>query len=280
MFIDTHTKALIQLALTEDLGRGDCTTESIIDGSAIAKAIVLIKESSRIAGLPIVQRVFEDVDPGLDVTMLANDGDEVEGRAAVCVVTGKAQSILSAERTALNFLARLTGIATRTREAVRLLDGTGAALLDTRKTTPGWRSIEKYAVKVGGGRNHRYGLDDMVLIKDNHIAMAGDIREAVRRARQHAALSQKIEVEVDTLEQLEIALESGADMILLDNMDTETLREAVRIAAGRVPLEASGNMTLGRLREVAETGVNYISMGALTHSATSVDVGLDLEPVR
>ncbi|GGJ11940.1 nicotinate-nucleotide diphosphorylase (carboxylating) [Alicyclobacillus cellulosilyticus] len=270
-------QALIQLALAEDIGRGDATSAAVLPPGTAARAVVLVKEDARVAGLPVVAAVFHAVDPGVVVTPLVAEGADVAAGTAVCRVEGDAIAILGAERTALNFLARLTGIATLTRSAVAQLAGTKAKLLDTRKTTPGWRYLEKYAVRVGGGMNHRFGLDDMILIKDNHIALAGGVRAAVARARAHAGLAQKIEVEVETIDQLREALASGADLILLDNMDLATMRQAVAEAAGRVPLEASGNMTLDRLAAVAATGVDYISMGALTHSATSIDVSLDVE---
>lgn len=279
MFLGSHTRQLVQFALAEDIGRGDCTTDYIVKPGTKAEGTLLIKESARVAGLPLVEYVFHAVDPDLIIHTHVADGFDVEARMAVCTVTGSAASILQAERTALNFLARLCGIATGTRAAVRLLSAYDAQLLDTRKTTPGWRSLEKYAVAIGGGHNHRFGLDDMVLIKDNHIEMAGGIEAAIRLAQVSKALSQKIEVEVDTLPQLDIALGCAVDMILLDNMDLETLKEAVARTNGRVPLEASGNMTRERLRDVAATGVNYISMGALTHAAQSIDVSLDLKQI-
>lgn len=277
MFLGLHTHQLVQLALAEDIGRGDCTTEYIVKPGTKAEGTLLIKESARVAGLPLVEYVFHAVDPDLIIHTHVVDGFDVEARTAVCTVTGSAASILQAERTALNFLARLCGIATGTRGAVQLLSAYDTQLLDTRKTTPGWRSLEKYAVAIGGGHNHRFGLDDMVLIKDNHIEMAGGIEAAIRLAQSSKTLSQKVEVEVDTLPQLDIALGCAVDMILLDNMDLETLKEAVVRTNGRVPLEASGNMTRERLCDVAATGVNYISMGALTHAAQSIDVSLDLK---
>jgi nicotinate-nucleotide pyrophosphorylase (carboxylating) len=276
--LTSSVMSLIQLALAEDVGRGDCTTNPIVPDSLTATATLYIKQPARVAGVPVVEAVFRAFDPDLQLAPLVTEGTDLSGTMAVCRVSGRARSILSAERTALNFLARLSGVATQTREAVRVLSGTRAKLLDTRKTTPGWRTLEKYAVRVGGGVNHRHGLDDMVLIKDNHIALAGGVAEAVRRVRAELGVARKIEVEVDTLEQLRTALQLGVDMILLDNMDIPTLKEAVAITGGRVPLEASGNVTLERLRSIAETGVDYISMGALTHSAVSVDVGLDVEP--
>lgn len=276
MHINPHTKQLISLAIEEDIGRGDCTTEYLVPEHLMASGEVVVKQAACIAGLPLLRYIFHAIDPKLQIHFLVTDGEEVSARTIICTVEGSAHSILQAERTALNFLARLSGIATTTKEAIRCLTGTSTKLLDTRKTTPGWRAIEKYAVRIGGGQNHRFGLDDMVLIKDNHIAVCGGVAEAIQRAKAQVSLSQKIEVEVDSLEQLDIALEFGADLILLDNMSTESIREAVLRTAGRVPLEASGNMTSLRLREVAQTGVDYISMGALTHSAISIDVGLDL----
>lgn len=277
MRIDHSVQNLIRLALAEDIGRGDITTEAIIDENLEAIATILVKQPARVAGLPTIGAVFDALDRNVEVNHLVRDGQDVSGkRTAVCELKGPARSILTGERTALNFLARLTGIATLTREAVGLLSGTKAKLLDTRKTTPGWRALEKYAVKSGGGFNHRFGLDDMVLIKDNHIALCGSVKKAVELARSKVSLSQKIEVEVDTLQQLKEALETSTDIILLDNMDPELLSKAVQLVNGRVPLEASGNMNLRTLAEVAKTGVDYISMGALTHSAISIDVGLDI----
>ncbi|KYP79623.1 nicotinate-nucleotide pyrophosphorylase [Ferroacidibacillus organovorans] len=276
MVILESTRELIRLALSEDIGRGDCTTEAIIDRNLQATATVYVKQAATLAGLPLIQDVFAALDARVTVVPLAEDGQTIAGKTAVCGLEGPARSILTGERTALNFLGRLTGIATLTRQAVAQLEGTRAKLLDTRKTTPGWRILEKYAVRMGGGHNHRFGLDDMVLIKDNHIALCGGVALAVSLARARIGLSQKIEVEVDTMEQLVEALETSADMILLDNMNQDQLRQAVQWSKGRVPLEASGNLTLQTIASVAATGVDYLSMGALTHSATSVDVGLDI----
>lgn len=277
MFITGLTQLLIRLALSEDIGRGDCTTEALIGADLEATAIVYVKQPALVAGLRVIEAVFTELGGEVQVIPLVDDGVAVmDGRNAVCRLVGPARQILTGERTALNFLGRLTGVATLTQQAVNELAGTSTKLLDTRKTTPGWRLLEKYAVKMGGGYNHRFGLDDMVLIKDNHIALCGGVVAAVQKARAGVGLATKIEVEVDTLEQLKEALTTDADMILLDNMDLATLRDAVRLANNKVPLEASGNMTINRLAAVAATGVDYISMGALTHSATSVDVGLDV----
>lgn len=277
MFFTESTKTLIRLALAEDIGRGDCTTEAIIDDKLQASAIIYVKQPARIAGLPLINAVFSELGSEVQVIHLVEEGADVTGdRNAVCRLEGPARSILTGERTALNFLGRLTGIATLTREAVSQLTGTSTQLLDTRKTTPGWRLLEKYAVKMGGGQNHRFGLDDMVLIKDNHVALCGGVANAVQKVRRSVGLSTKVEVEVETIDQLREALTTDADLILLDNMDSSTLRVAVQITNNQVLLEASGNMTIERLAEVAQTGVHYISMGALTHSVTSVDVGLDI----
>lgn len=276
MFISESVLTLIRLALHEDIGRGDCTSEALIDDDMQAVATVYVKQEATLAGLPMIAAVFSQLDARVLVTPRCQEGEYITERTAVCQLEGPARSILTGERTALNFLARLTGIATATQIAVQELQGTHAKLLDTRKTTPGWRVIEKYAVRVGGGYNHRFGLDDMVLIKDNHIALCGSVASAVSQARQGISLSQKIEIEVDTLQQLQEALETHVDMILLDNMSPDLMREAVRMAHGKVALEASGNINRDTLSQVARTGVDYISMGALTHGATSVDVSLDI----
>lgn len=270
---------LLQWALEEDVGRGDITSEAVIPPHLRAAAVVRVKEAARVCGLPMAEAVFRMMDREVECQRLVQEGADVDGPSAVMRVEGPARAVLSAERTALNVLARLTGVATLTRRAVAELAGTRARLLDTRKTTPGWRWLEKYAVRVGGGLNHRYGLDHLVLIKDNHIAICGGVAQAVERARAAVGPAYRIELEVETLAQLDEALAAGADMILLDNMSLPAMAAAVERTAGRVPLEASGGVTLERLRAIAETGVDYISMGALTHSAVSVDVGLDVEEV-
>ena len=276
IFITQGVQSLLTLALAEDIGRGDWTSEWMIPQNLNATATVWVKQMGVVAGIPILARVYRELDSTIRVLPLVDEGTEVKESTPICRVVGSARALLAGERVGLNFVARLSGIATLTRLAVKRLTGTGVQLLDTRKTTPGWRDLEKYAVRLGGGRNHRFGLDDMILIKDNHIALAGGIGAAVSQVRRQMALSQRIEVEVETLEQLAEALHSGADLILLDNMDISTLKRAVDIVQGRVPLEASGNMTLDRLPEIAATGVNFISMGGLTHGAVSLDVGLDV----
>jgi nicotinate-nucleotide pyrophosphorylase (carboxylating) len=277
VYFSPTVRTLLQIALDEDIGRGDFTAEAMLDANQQAKATVLVKEEAVLAGLPVIEAVFRTYGSNAKITLLHQDGDAVAiGRNRVCLIEGNARDIVTVERTALNFLARLTGIATLTNHATRTIATMPTRLLDTRKTTPGWRMLEKYAVKIGGGFNHRYALDDMILIKDNHIALCGSVREAISRARRNTSISTRIEVEVDTLEQLQEALLTDVDMILLDNMSLEAMREAVALTRGKIPLEASGNMTIERLAQVAQTGVDYISMGALTHAARSLDVGLDI----
>jgi nicotinate-nucleotide pyrophosphorylase (carboxylating) len=265
---------LAYAALAEDVGEGDVTTDSIVDAEADGSAELLVKEPGVVCGLGIVEAVFRALDPDLVVEMLVEEGTLVESRTAVVRVSGSLRAILTGERTALNFLGRLSGIATLARRYVDEVDGTGVAILDTRKTTPGLRVLEKHAVAVGGGRNHRFALDDGVLIKDNHLRSAESIREAVERTR--AATHLPIEVECDTLDQVSEALAAGADAILLDNMSVDELRSAVSLARGRARLEASGGVTVENVRAIAETGVDEISVGALTHSARSLDVSLEL----
>ena len=261
-------------ALAEDLGDGDVTTEATVDADATGGADLVVKEPGVVCGLAVAEAVFRAVDPELRFERLVEEGASVAAGTAVARVAGPERAILTGERTALNFLARLSGIATLTRRYVDAVDGTGAAILDTRKTTPGLRALEKHAVVTGGGRNHRFGLDDGVLVKDNHLRAAGSVESAVERLR--AATPLPIEVECDTLEQVSEALAAGAEAILLDNMIPDQLRAAVALARGRARLEASGGVTLENVRDVAETGVDEISVGALTHSARSLDVSLEL----
>ena len=272
---------LITLALEEDVGAGDWTTLWTVPEDEEGSATVVAKEALVVAGTDPSRRVFQRVDPGLVVEVAEVDGTEVLEETPVLRIRGNLRSILTAERVALNFLGRLSGIATVTRRFVKAVSGTGAQVLDTRKTTPGWRLLEKAAVLAGGGRNHRVGLHDMVLVKDNHIVAAGGIRSAVDGVRRANREGLPVEVEVGTLEELEEAILLGVQRILLDNMRLETMREAVaRTRAqgrNRPLLEASGNMTLGRIRAVAETGVDFISVGALTHSAPTADLSLRVE---
>ncbi len=266
---------LIDLALAEDIGPGDATSEAILPPDLCLRAHIIAKQAGVVAGLPVAEAVFRRVDPSVQFTARVSDGARVEAGTVLAEVEGPARSLLAAERTALNFLQRLSGIATLTRRFVEAVAGTRAVILDTRKTHPGWRALEKYAVRMGGGQNHRMGLYDMILIKDNHIAAAGSITEAVRRARA-ARPDLPIEVEVKNLDELREALELPVDRIMLDNFDLESIRIAVRIAAGRVPLEVSGGVTLERVAELAATGVDYISVGALTHSAPALDISMDV----
>jgi nicotinate-nucleotide pyrophosphorylase (carboxylating) len=266
---------IVAAALAEDVGEGDVTTEATVAPEAVGTAELLVKEPGVVCGLGVAEAVFRALDPDLRFEPLVAEGAVLGRPAAVALVTGPQRAILTGERVALNFFGRLSGIATLTKRYVDAVAGTGAAILDTRKTTPGLRALEKHAVACGGGRNHRFGLADAVLVKDNHLRAAGSIAKAVESVR--ATTDLPIEVECDTLEQVSEALDSGADAILLDNMSSDELRAAVTLAGGRVRLEASGGITLDTVRAVAETGVDEISVGALTHSARSLDVSLELK---
>ncbi|MGY4706277.1 carboxylating nicotinate-nucleotide diphosphorylase [Candidatus Bipolaricaulota sp. J31] len=268
-------KPLIDRALAEDIGPGDVTTRAIVPPEAEGRGEIVAKAHGVICGLPIAAAVFRAVDEGITFAPRARDGEPVQPGDVVAEVEGPLRGILTAERTALNFLARLSGIATLTARFVEAVAPYRAVILDTRKTTPGWRHLEKYAVRCGGGRNHRMGLYDMVLIKDNHIRACGSVSEAVRRVRD-AGVVVPIEVEVQDLEELREALGLEVDRILLDNFPVEDIARAVRLAAGRVPLEASGGVTLDNVADIAATGVDYISVGALTHSAPALDLSLEL----
>jgi nicotinate-nucleotide pyrophosphorylase (carboxylating) len=265
---------IVLAALAEDIGAGDVTTEATVPADAVGAAAILVKEPGVVCGLGAVEATFRALDPELGFEAFVRDGDTVEAPAVVARVTGSQRAILTGERVALNFLGRLSGIATLTRSYVDAVSGTGAAVLDTRKTTPGLRALEKDAVAAGGGRNHRFGLDDAVLIKDNHLRAAGSIAAAVELVRKASDLP--VEVECDTLDQVREALDASAEAILLDNMESAQLRDAVQLAGGRARLEASGGVTLDTIRDIAETGVDEISVGALTHSARSLDVSLEL----
>lgn len=269
---------LIRAALLEDIGHGgDLTTDAIVSPEQTASARIVTRRAGVIAGLPIVKQVFAQLDDRVELRASVTDGDRVDAGSFLALVRGGARAILTGERTALNFLCHLSGIATATRELVERVEGTRARVADTRKTTPGLRALEKYAVRCGGGSNHRFGLDDAVLIKDNHLALAGSVRAAVLAARARAGHMAKIEVEVDSLDQLREALEERIDAVLLDNMRPAQLAEAVRIVDGRVLTEASGGITRDTIAEVARSGVDLISVGALTHSAPALDIGLDVE---
>jgi nicotinate-nucleotide pyrophosphorylase (carboxylating) len=267
---------IIDNALAEDLGPGDLTTEALIDRSVKGKARLVAKEEIVLAGIEVFGRVFSRLDPEIAVGCRFKDGDVVPSGRDIGVVEGSLQGILSGERIALNFLQHLSGIATLTRRYVDKTDPSKVRVIDTRKTTPGLRVLEKYAVRAGGGFNHRFGLFDGVLIKDNHIAAAGSISKAVEKIRANVPHTVKIEVEVDDLGGLEEAMRAGADAILLDNMSIGEMKEAVSRAGGRVPLEASGGITLESIEAISQTGVNLISVGAITHSARSVDISLEM----
>ncbi|MDI6710654.1 MAG: carboxylating nicotinate-nucleotide diphosphorylase [Thermoanaerobacterales bacterium] len=269
---------LIRRCLAEDVGPGDLTTEALVDPGARARGEFRVREDGVVAGLPVAARVFALVDERIVFTPHVAEGTRVTAGETLAVVEGPARGILTGERLALNFLQRLCGIATLTARLAVLIAGHPARLLDTRKTTPGLRALEKYAVRAGGGHNHRFGLYDGILIKDNHILVAGGVREAVARARAAAPHTLRIEVEAETLEQVEEALDAGSDVILLDNMDPATVRRAVELVGGRCLLEASGGIRESNIAAFAATGVDYISLGALTHSARALDIGLDFIP--
>lgn len=270
-------EALIRTALAEDIGSGDATTAAVLSGEERGSARVVAKSELVVAGIDLFRRSFLAVDGRIQVAPLCEDGQKVQRGVVVAELAGPLAGILIAERVALNFFQRMCGIATATRQYVEAVTGTGAKILDTRKTAPGLRLLDKYAVRVGGGVNHRFGLSNAVLIKDNHIEAAGGIPEAVARARRNASHTLKIEVEVKNFQELNEALEANVDIIMLDNMAVEEMREAVQHVKGRVPLEASGNVTLANVRQVAETGVNFISVGALTHSVKAADLSLLVE---
>ncbi len=269
-----HLDELIRTALREDIGTGDITTLATIPADKEIRGLFLAKESGVICGLPVVERVFAHMDPEIRLQSGKKDGESVSRGEFFAEVSGPARGILTGERVALNFLQRLSGIATRTRSCVEAVKGTGAKITDTRKTTPGLRVLEKYAVQMGGGSNHRMGLSDGILIKDNHIMAAGGIAAAVEAARKLAPHTLKIEVEVESIPMIEEALSCGADIIMLDNMALEEMAQAVRLIGGRALVEASGNMGDRDLRAVAETGVDFISIGALTHSVKALDISL------
>jgi nicotinate-nucleotide pyrophosphorylase (carboxylating) len=277
--MDENSKRLVALALAEDIGPMDVTSQ-LIPADQKSRCRFCAREDLTLAGIEAAHETFRQLDPQVVIRWHAGDGDFVGAGSSFGELSGPTRSLLSGERTALNFLQRLCGIATLTKDAVSRISGTQARIVDTRKTTPGLRTLEKAAVRAGGGHNHRMGLFDGVLIKDNHIAANGSITAAIQAARSAAHHLLKIMCEVDTLTQLDEALAARADLILLDNMDLLTLRLAVERTNGRVPLEASGNMRLDRLRDVAATGVDFISMGILTHSARAMDIGLDWEDAR
>jgi nicotinate-nucleotide pyrophosphorylase (carboxylating) len=272
---------LVRVALLEDLGRaGDLTTDAVVPIGHQATALVIARQQGIVAGLDLARLAFELIDPAIEMQIAYNDGAVVEPGDVIATLSGPARGILTAERVALHLLCRLSGIATATASVVAAVQDYKAKIVCTRKTTPGLRAVEKYAVRVGGGSNHRFGLDDAVLIKDNHIAIAGGVTEALKRAKLGVGHLVKIELEVDTLDQLREALDQGIDAVLLDNMSADILREAVAMVAGRAVTEASGRITPATARSVAATGVDLISIGWLTHSVGILDIGLDFKDQR
>lgn len=269
-------REIIDRALMEDIGPGDLTTNATVDPDKDGKAAVIAKEGFVLAGIDIFLQVFLTLDRSMDFSCEYLDGDVVKKGSIIAELTGPLIALLTGERVALNILQRMSGIATLTSKYVGAVSGTKARILDTRKTTPGLRVLEKYAVTVGGGKNHRFGLYDGVLVKDNHIAAAGGIKKAVLALREAAPHGLKIEVECTTLDEVSQALAAKAEVIMLDNMDTDTISDAVKAVAGKALIEASGNMTVSRVREVARTGVDFISVGALTHSAPAVDISMKI----
>jgi len=272
---ETDINAFIDTAFAEDIASGDVTAESVIPADAMLSATMNAREDMVIAGLPLIAPIFKRLDADCQIALNCADGDRLDTGAKILTVSGKARALLSAERTALNILQHLSGIATLTRAYVDKIDGTDATLLDTRKTIPGLRKLGKYATACGGAKNHRMGLFDAVMIKDNHIAVAGSVESAVAGAKTTGR--NDIQVECDTLEQVQEALDAGADSLLLDNMPPETLRAALKIVDGKIPCEASGGVNLETIRSIAETGVDYISVGRLTQSSPAVDIGLDYQ---
>lgn len=265
---------LILMALREDISSEDITTNSVMREKKNGRVQLICKQDGIVAGLHIFKRTFELLDENISVKMYFKDGDSVKNRDIIAEIEGDVRVLLSGERTALNFLQRMSGIATYTNNVVKLLEGSSVKLLDTRKTTPNMRIFEKYAVKMGGGYNHRYNLSDGILLKDNHINAAGGVAEAIKMAKEYTSFVRKIEVEVENLEMMKEALDAGADIIMLDNMTPEMMKKAVAMAAGKAETECSGNITKENIKTVIETGVDYISSGALTHSAPILDVSL------
>ena len=265
---------LILMALREDISSEDITTNSVMREKKNGRVQLICKQDGIVAGLHIFKRTFELLDENISVKMYFKDGDSVKNKDIIAEIEGDVRVLLSGERTALNFLQRMSGIATYTNNVVKLLEGSSVKLLDTRKTTPNMRIFEKYAVKMGGGYNHRYNLSDGILLKDNHINAAGGVSEAIKMAKEYTSFVRKIEVEVENLEMMKEALDAGADIIMLDNMTPEMMKKAVAMAAGKAETECSGNITKENIKTVIETGVDYISSGALTHSAAILDVSL------
>lgn len=267
---------LIDMALREDIGTGDITSESTIPEDIMAKAVILSKDEGILAGIDIADEVFHKIDPDINFNKLVSDGGAITKFQEIAIINGKARSLLTAERTVLNFLQRLSGVATTTSKYVKAVSAYKAKVVDTRKTTPGWRALEKYAVRVGGASNHRFGLYDAVLIKNNHIAVTGSISDAIEKARKHIPHTMKIEVETENLDQVQEAIKAKADIIMLDNMSLDMMSDAVKLVDGKALVEASGGIRLENIASVAETGVDLISIGALTHSAMSLDISMGI----
>ena len=265
---------LIMLALKEDITSEDVSTNAVMPAYCKGRVDLICKQDGVVAGLQVFERVFALLDPDTKVKFFCKDGDEVKKGQTMALIEGDIRVLLSGERVALNYLQRMSGIATYTREVVKLLDGCKTTLLDTRKTTPNCRVFEKYAVRVGGGKNHRYNLSDGVLLKDNHIGAAGGVANAIKKAKEYAPFVRKIEVEVETLEQVKEAVEAGADIIMIDNMSVAQMKEAVAIIDGRAETECSGNVTKESIATIKEVGVDYVSSGALTHSAPIMDISM------
>ncbi len=275
--MDSFLKELIAKALAEDIGPGDVTSEAVIRAESVSVAAMLAKQDMVLAGLDVARAVFVDLDADIQFTSFAKDGDRLRAGTEIATLSGNTRALLAGERVALNLLQHLSGIATLTAKYVEALKGLKVEVLDTRKTTPGLRQIEKYAVRMGGGRNHRFGLYDGVLIKDNHIKAAGSITKAIESARTKAHHLLKIEVETKNLDEVREALAAKADIIMLDNMHVDTMREAVKLIAGQALVEASGNVTLETIRTIGETGVDFISSGSLTHSAPAADISMKIK---
>jgi nicotinate-nucleotide pyrophosphorylase (carboxylating) len=272
---------LIKLALKEDISNEDVSTNAVIDSYVLGTVQLICKQDGVICGLPVFERTFKILDENTKITFYAKDGDKVKKGQLLAELWGDIRVLLSGERTALNYLQRMSGIATYTSEVVALLAGTKTKLLDTRKTTPNMRLFEKYAVKVGGGNNHRYNLSDGILLKDNHIGAAGGVKQAVEKAKAYASFVRKIEVEVENLDMCREALEAGADIIMLDNMTNAEMKEAVKMIGGKALTECSGNVTKENIKNIIDTGVDFVSSGALTHSAPILDLSLkNLHPVK
>ena len=276
MLLEQQIDEILLNAYREDITYNDITSDTLIDEKLIVDGKLIAKESGIVSGIKVFERAFTILDEDIEFDFFKDDGDEIIEGDLICTLKGKARSILKAERTALNLIQRMSGISTLTHKMVKIIQGTKAKLVDTRKTVPGLRIIDKYAVKVGGGYNHRFNLSDAVMIKDNHIKAAGSIKEALLKAKENIPHTMKIEIEVETIEQLEEALKYGADIIMLDNMDYDTMKKSVEIAKNKVIVEASGNVTIENIREVALTGVDIISCGTLTHSVKALDISLRL----